>query len=116
MPIQSHLDLVDEKTRLQVMPMISYIQERYSAAVFDEKYSKKTHIPTWRHKGSYVAIGCRKKYISVYFGSPDAVQSIKAEVDSPYVVARKGCVNLCYKSKEIPYDAIFRGIDLCFGE
>ncbi len=115
MPIETYLNMIDDKTKEQVMPIISYIQENYKDAVFDEKYSEKTYIPTWRLDGKYVAVGCRKKYISVYFASTKAVEAVKTKTDSPYVVGRKGCVNICYRIKEMPYEAIFRGIDVTFG-
>ncbi len=115
MPIETYLNMIDDKTQGQVMPIISYIKQNYKNAVFDEKYSEKTLIPTWRLNGKYVAVGCRKKYISVYFASIEAVEAVKESTGSPYVIARKGCVNICYNIKDMPYDAIFKGIDITFG-
>ncbi len=115
MPIETYLDMVDEKIKAQVSPVISYIQENYKQAIFDEKYSEKTHIPTWRLNNTYVAIGCRKKYISVYFGSSKAVETVQENTNTPYIIARKGCVNICYRIPVFPYEAIFKGIDACFG-
>ncbi len=115
MPIETYLNMIDDKTKSQVLPIISYIEENYKAAAFDEKYSERTLIPTWRLNGKYVAVGCRKKYISVYFASPEAVEAVRAGTTSPYIVARKGCVNICYRIKEIPYQAIYKGIDICLG-
>ncbi len=114
MPIETYINLFDDKTKEQVLPIISYIEDHYENAVFDEKYSEKTRIPTWRLCGKYVAVGCEKKYISVYFASIEAVEAVKESTHSPYVVARKGCVNICYRIKEMPYEAIFKGIDLTF--
>ncbi len=114
MPIETYLNMINDKSREQVLPIISYIEQNYKHAVFDEKYSEKSYIPTWRLGGKYVAVGCRKKYISVYFSSIEAVNAVKGNTDSPYVVARKGCVNICYRIKEMPYDAIYKGIDICF--
>ncbi len=114
MPIEVYLDMINDKTKEQVMPMVLYIEENYKDAVFDEKYSEKTRIPTWRLHGTYIAIGCRKKYISVYFGKSEAVEVVKEKINSPYVVMRKGCVNISYQNKDIPYEAIYRGIDECF--
>ncbi len=114
MPIKTYLDMISDKAKEQVLPIISYIEDNYKTAVFDEKYSERTLIPTWRLDGKYVAVGCRKKYISVYFASPEAVEAVKASVDTPYVVARKGCINISYRIKEMPYEAIFRGVDITF--
>ncbi len=114
MPIETYLNMISDKTKGQVTPIILYIEHNYKNAVFDEKYSEKTLIPTWRLDGKYVAVGCRKKYISVYFASIEAVEAVKAGTDSPYIVARKGCVNICYRIKEIPYEAIYKGIDITF--
>ncbi len=114
MPINTYLEMVNDEVKKQVMPIILYIEKYYSGAVFDEKYAEKTHIPTWRFNESYVAVGCRKKYISIYFGSSEAVETVKQSTDSPYVLARKGCVNICYRCKEFPYEAIYKGIDTCF--
>ncbi len=116
MPIETYLNMIDDKIKGQVMPIISYIEDNYKSAVFDEKYSEKTLIPTWRLDGKYIAVGCRKKYISVYFASTEAVEAVKTSSDSPYVIARKGCVNICYNIKEMPYEAIFKGIDITLGE
>ncbi len=115
MPIEAYLSMIDDKAKAQVMPIILYIEDNYKSAVLDEKYSEKTLIPTWRLNGKYVAVACRKKYISVYFASVEAVQAVASNTTSPYVVARKGCVNICYSIKEMPYGAIFKGIDICFG-
>ncbi len=114
MPLEDYTKLVDDKTREQVSPITSYIEQNYKEAVFDEKYSAKTLIPTWRLNGTYVAVGCRKTYISVYFGKSEAVATVSASTDSPYIHARKSCVNICYRIKEIPYEAIYQGIDICF--
>ncbi len=114
MPIETYFNMISDETKGQVMPIISYIEDNYKSAVFDEKYSEKTLIPTWRLNGKYVTLGYRKKYISIYFASIEAVETVKESTDSPYVIARKGCVNICYNIKKMPYEAVFRGIDITF--
>ncbi len=111
MPIENYLKCVDEPVRNKVLPLINYIEVNYPTAVFDEYYSEKSHIPTWRINDSYVGIGCRKHYISVYFGTSEAAQ-IVAE-NTPYCRALKSCVNLSYK-RELPYAALYKGIDTSF--
>ncbi len=114
MPIETYLNLVDEKQKNLVMPIIEYIQNEYKQVIFDEKYSEKTYIPTYRLDGKYVALACRKQYISVYFGCDRAVEVVKQNLNSQNVKLRKGCVNISYSIKDFPYDAIYRGIDACF--
>ncbi len=114
MPIETYLNMTDDKTKSQVLPIISYIEDSYNQAVFDEAHSEKTHIPTWRYSGAYVAVACRKTYISIYFSNPAAAKLVSQNTDTPYVFARKSCVNICYRIKEIPYEAFYKGIDMCF--
>ncbi len=47
MPIETYLNMIDDKTKSQVLPIISYIEDTYTQAVFDEVHSERTHIPTW---------------------------------------------------------------------
>ncbi len=114
MPVETYLSQISFEMKEKIQPIISYIEENYKEAVFDEKYSDKTYIPTWRLNGKYVAIGCRKNYISVYFASIEAVEMVKSLTNSKYIIARKGCVNFGHQLKELPYEAIFKGIDICF--
>ncbi len=114
MPIKRYSDLHDNSTNIQIIPIVSYIEKYYKDAVFDEKYSEKTYIPTWRLGGTYVAIGCKKNYISIYFGSALAIQTVKENIDSSQVKVRAGCINISYKNKNFPYEAIYKGIDVCF--
>ncbi len=108
MPIENFLNLVDEASQNKVQPLINYIKTNFKDAKFDEYYSEKSHIPTWKLNDSYVGIGCRKHYISVYFGKSSAVK--KVAENTPYCRALKGCVNFSYK-RELPYEAIYKGID-----
>ncbi len=114
MPIETYMNMVDEKTQMQVSPIILHIENAHKNAVLDEKYSERTLIPTWRIGEKYVAVACRKHYISVYFSSGEAPATVKENTNSPYVLARKGCINICYRCKNIPYEAIYKGIDICF--
>ncbi len=111
MPIQKYLKCQPAEIQNKLMPIIIYINNTYPNAIFDELYSDKTHIPTYRYNNSYVAIGCRKYYISIYFGTENAASEVAKT--TPYCRALKGCVNLSYK-REIPYDSIYIGIDYCF--
>ncbi len=92
-------------------PIVEYIETKYEGVVFDDAYSEKTFIPTYRYNDSYVAIGCRKHYISVYFGCEKAAETVSKH--TPFCRAQKGCVNFSYK-RDIPYQALFMGIDCCF--
>ncbi len=114
MPIETYLSTIDDKAKEKILPIISYIEKNYKEAVFDEKYSEKTYIPTWRLNGRYVAVGCRKNYISVYFGSAEAIEAVKNSINSSNVTVRKGCVNIRYGNIDFPYGAIYKGIDECF--
>ncbi len=111
MPISDYYKCQPENVVKNIMPLIEYINANYPEAVFDEQYSAKTYIPTYRLNDSYVAIGCRKHYISIYFGTQGVAEIVANE--TPYCRALKGCVSLSYK-RAIPYDAVFKGIDKCF--
>ena len=111
MEIDYYLALVDNNVQQMVLPVIEYIQDHYSNALFDDNYSTKPKLPMWKLDDKYVAIGCRKHYISIYFSSHKAVQVVSD--NTSFVRAHKGCVNFSYK-RELPYSAIFKGIDFCF--
>lgn len=111
MGVELYLALVDSKVQQMVLPLINYIEENFSEAVFDDSYSEKTKIPHWCLNDSYVGIGCRKHYISIYFGNNDAVKVVSD--NTPVCRAKKNCVNFSYH-RELPYDAILKGIDYCF--
>lgn len=113
MGIGYYLSLIDFAVQEKVLPMIQYIEKKYPTAVFDETYSAKTKIPTYRHSGSYVSIACRRKYITIHFGNYDAVSIVTKA--SEKVRGNIGCVNIGY-NVDIPYDAVYKAIDLCFEE
>ncbi len=113
MKIEYVYKCIEQTGTQQVLPIIEYINKNYPNAVLDEYNSEKTRIPTWTLNGEYVGIGCRKHYISVYFSDREAVKVI-AE-NTPYTRALKGCANFSYK-RELPLEAIFKGIDKCFSE
>ena len=101
---------IEENNTQQILPIITYITTNFPSATFDEYNSEKSHIPTWRIHDRYIGIGCRKHYISLYFSNRAAVTAVAQ--NTPYCRAQKGCVNFSYK-RELPLDAIFRGIDTC---
>ncbi len=112
MKIEEVYKCIDENGITQIIPILKYIEDNYSSSLFDEYNSEKSHIPTWRIGERYVGIGCRKHYISLYFSDREAVNVITQ--NTPYCRAQKGCVNFSYK-RELPLEAIFKGIDKCFG-
>ncbi len=101
---------IEERNTHQIIPIINYIEDNFSEAIFDEYNSEKSHIPTWRIEDKYVGIGCRKHYISLYFSDRHAVRVV--EENTPYCRAQKGCVNFSYR-RELPLEAIIKGIDRC---
>lgn len=111
MTIFDFLAMVDDNTKEMVLPVINYIEQNYPNAIFDDNYSVKTKIPHWRFNNSYVGIGCRKHYISIYFGNSNAAKVVSD--NTPFCRAQKACVNFSYK-RELPYDAIYKGIDCAF--
>ncbi len=113
MKIEYVYKCIEENGTHQVLPIIDYINKNFSEASFDEYNSEKSHIPTWRIDEKYVGIGCRKHYISLYFSDREAVRVI--DENTPYCRAQKGCVNFSYK-RELPLEAIFKGIDKCLGK
>ena len=110
MKIDDVYKCIEETNTDQVIPIIKYIEENYPQAIFDEYNSEKTHIPTWRIDDKYVGLGCRKHYISLFYSDRDAVTVVGE--NTPYCRTQKGCVNFSYK-RELPLDAIFKGIDNC---
>lgn len=113
MEIGYYLSSIDFAVQEKVLPMIHYIETKYPAVVFDEVYSAKTKIPTYRHNGSYVSIACRRRYITIHFGNYDAVSIVTKAYEK--VRGNIGCVNIGY-NVDIPYDAVYKAIDHCFEE
>ncbi len=111
MTIEQVVQCAKQNNTEQILPIIHYLKTQYPAAHFDEYNSEKTRIPTWRFNNNYVGIGCRKHYISVYFSQPSAAQTVAQH--TPYCRALKACVNFSYK-RELPLQAIYKGIDACF--
>ncbi len=106
-----YFDNIDEKIFDDLLPLILYIEKTYPKASYSKFYTEKSRMPTWRLHKSYVAIACRKKHISVYLGTEKAVQTVLES--EPTCKVLKGCVNLSYH-KEIPYQALYHGIDASF--
>ena len=113
MQIDYFLNLIDKQTQEMVLPIINYISIMYPQAILNDEYSIKSKIPTWRLDDKFVAIGCRKHYISIYFDSATAVEIICA--NTIYCRAQKSCVNFSYR-RQLPYDAIYKGIDFCLND
>lgn len=106
--IQKYLDLIDENARFKVLPIIEYIERHYGRAVFDGEYSEKTGIPTYRLGEKFVGIGCRKRYISLYFSGETPVK-VTASLTGR-VKCGKRCLSVSYNGIT-DYEALFRGID-----
>ena len=109
MTLEELINQTDEITENKVLPIINYIISTYKVT-YDSKFSERTLIPTFRLGSSYVAIGCRKHYISIYFSNREAVNIIT----NNYIYCRgqKSCVNFSYK-RDLPLEAICNAVDLC---
>jgi hypothetical protein len=79
----------------KVFPMIHYIEMKYPAVVFDETYSAKIKIPTYRRNGTYVSMDCIKRYINIHFGNYDVVSVVTKA--SEKILGNISCVNNGYK-------------------
>ena len=44
---------IEENNTQQILPIIKYINDNYTSAIFDEYNSEKSHIPTWRIGDKY---------------------------------------------------------------
>lgn len=113
MNIQEVYECIEANNTTQIIPIIEYIQTSFPSCIFDEAITKKSRIPTWKLDNEYIVIGCLKHYITIYFSKASAVKII-AE-NTPYCRALKGCINFSYK-RDLPYDAIYQGIDHCFSK
>lgn len=113
MNIKYFLDLVDTETQNKVLPIIKYINDKYKEAELSDSYSPKVKIPTWNFNNSFVAIGCRKHYITIYFKNRDAVTYITENY--PFCRGLKTCVNFSY-FRELPKEIICTAIDINFSK
>ena len=110
MDIDTILNLTDENTKNKLLPILDYINTNYNVT-YDKAFSTKTLIPTFRLNKSYVAIGCRKHYISIYFSSRESVNIITSKY--LYCRGQTACVNFSYK-RDLPFLLICKAIDCCF--
>ena len=106
--ICKYLNSVDENAQKKVLPVIEYIEFRYSEAIFDTEYSEKSKIPTYRLGENFVGIGCRRNCISLYFSSENPVKVIGSLTKR--VRCNKNSVNISYRGKT-DYEALFKGVD-----
>ncbi len=111
MALSDFIACAKKHDKQMVFPLLAYIEKHHKDAVYDDFFSQNTKMPTWRKGKRYVAIGCRKHYLSVYFSSHDPVEHIANA--TPFVKANKACVNFSY-ARELPYTAIYEAIDKCF--
>ncbi len=112
MSVTTYLNSYDQETRAKLLPIVDYINKNFPSAKYSDTFSPKTLIPTWLLNESYVAFACKKNYISIYFGSLKAVETVKALC--PNIPAGKGCFNIKYNINPFPHEAIFQGIDMAF--
>ncbi len=113
MALSDFISCAEKHDKTMVFPVLTYIEENHADTVYDDYFSKTTKMPTWRKGERYVAVGCRKHYLSIYFSNHDPVEHIANA--TPFVRANKACVNFSY-ARELPYEAIFEAIDLCLAD
>ncbi|MDF2179780.1 DUF1801 domain-containing protein [Aliiglaciecola sp. CAU 1673] len=85
-------------------------QERFAAlqaiikSLFpDANESMKYKMPTYEHKGGWIAIANQKGYISLYTCSEEHISSFKSTY--PEIQTGKGCIN--FKDKDpLPLEAL----------
>ncbi len=113
MPIEHYLMELNPIIGGMIKRTVDYITANHPTAEYSDYYSAKSAIPTFRKGSQYVAFACRKHYISIYLSSADAISLVSSL--APYGKPQKRCVSFSYK-KELPFDAICKGIDICFEE
>lgn len=101
MKINDFLALVNQEKQDKVKPLLDYLDKYYC---YDENMSDKSKMPCFTFNHSFIKIGCRKNYLSIYFSNNNAFSFIKENY--PYCKINEKCINFSYK-RSLPYVLLY---------